>query len=1247
MDVDHDVNIHRSIKRSRDIDDTVNNTPKITRIGNSSYDDYDDDDDDILYDDILYDDDGNRIDADEENSSLNEKLDTLDKNYTDASNTIDILNTLKSYNTNTDDNKNTDDNDKQMVIVNDTPPDVNTVNDITNKFRDFCSELVYTIQQIIASNDYTNFKTHYKAYLDLKKKQGDKNPDVISKFESYNSILNNIFDEIKELMRANYHTIYDDDPRENEFNNRLFVCFNKNQDNKKLLNKNKALLKSNREFIKLFLEYFGTQNKQNDENASRSSFGTKSTFLPTITSQFEVPAGNTYIQNGIDLNEMLKNNYLTRVKYNLYETNNLNIKIENNNWNYIKTQIDGSFNTFIASVFNIIKDNSANDLPMYIKEVYEKEKLTYKQKKFIIDVGDLMHDVFKIPVSSDNSYFQGIKLLASKLLGNSSESIIIELENCYANTIIQINGNYYKNLNQGKTHDMRTEAITNLKNKIVETNNKLLLPNIETRLLGQREGYFELIKHIYTISIDNKPTRFVYSESGRILSIKDIADYYDNLDPENKEEFITECINYCDYDDDKKNTIIQLLSTPKPDIQSIQVELLPITSFDGCGASSNITNKEPGIAPSIFDNVFGYYNYTVYTVYDMDTKYFNHLVVVKIQDNEQDQSIQAIFGFWGNITINMLLKSVGIPLSRPGEGDKGGLISIATVNNVLIKKEFDLSRIYQGLDSINFSDSCYYAQSITNIGLKKLLLLGNKTIGDLIFTTYTGVYSVSTVDSFIGDSTMYNFLSGNSDILQSVWMQTGGKGWKYTPGLFKEDINSKAIFISTQLLSSLMFLKAFSKFIDTSSSSSSSQRLSVIREEEYDENSVNHSQYSEAPSINEYQDGPLKNLITNYDKIIQVITNIDCSAIEPLERFNTLMNYILSDFDNIKNYTSADNIYNTCMVQLLIYENYSIKRRIFEYIKKLSEYIDNYYKDNSESTKNTTFLNNIYTLPKLDTFFISNISTLASNNSESYNINDLFKLAPSYDDNFINIKINNTYIDFSYNAINVIPTKDTPENQGYLKSEIDYNPEGGIKIKENVFTPLKSSNDAPVEHPILNLHEYKYPINVKIPYTIESLINLHLTNKLKDTDKSAIKNRIVSFFKNSIDSIQPDNPDITPEIYINLNEIFKKVNILDASDNLQNINSVDFNDDEEDCGKCADGVSCSKTNDDNTNANANNANTNANMETAGGTRKKNHKQPKKYKSYNHKTNRKTNRKSKKHNKSKNNRKPKKSQRKHR
>jgi len=1101
------------------------------------------------------------------------------------STTIEILDKLlyKSLNEKNDSNDQMILYEENANVNTNIKSDVFTVKKFTEKYENLCGNLVEQFQTVFKNPDYKSVKEVYNEYKKMKNVPKIKQNGTI--YTSQLNDTNNAYDKALEIqfdnIISNMQRDKDQDINETILTKFMFTCLNKNKENRKIILHNDSNGNKN-EFLTRFLNKINPVVEENESN-TQDSQQTPAYPISTSSSEVEVPAGNTYVQNGIDLNFMMQERFSSRIKGSL--------------------NIFDNFDNFKNNIIPKIQQGNTVDLQEQLTNVYDEVKTIYKQTKFYIDAGDIIHDVNKKPTNkTSENYYDGLILLGKKNLGLEEVDIKNNLDRCFANTT----QSDYVNVNQEKTRKMRNDASSFLQNEIGKTgqNNKLLIPNIETRLLGQREGYFELIKQIYSIWGDGEIKPFVYKESGRALQINDILKYYGTLNNDDQTEFISECMKYCDFndDDDKK---IKGLFTLNP---NIQVELLPITSFDGCGASSQIKNKDI-IKPYIFNNVFGYFNYTVYTVYNMGA--FYHLVIVKNQDNEQYQTVQAIFGFNGNITINMLLKSVGIQLSRQGEGGKGSLISISTVYNILTTKGFNLRETYP---EINFAidASSYYAPSINNIGLQQLLLLGNKTIGDLIFTTYKDVYSVSTVDSLIADSTMYYFLSGNTEILQSVWMQTGGKGWKYTPGLFKEDINTKATFISIQLLSSLMFLKTFSMFTDTKSISS--KKLSTVMEEDYYPETYNDSQDSEdtqgTPENN--IKSQIEEVIINYNGIIQSITEINCSNIEPLERFYSILNYILVDFDNIKNYTSADNIYNACMVQLLIYENYNMKQRIFDYIEKLISYISNYTENNE-----TSFLNNIYTLPKIDTLFLSNISTLASNNSESYPLFELMNLSPPVPNENIIIDINNTYIDISYNSTIIPKDQSFFIKQGFSDTEIKY----------DSTTVTRGSPST-------------YNIKIKLPYTIESLINLYLTNKLEDADKLDIKNRLVSFFKDSIDSVQINNTEITGAIYDNLNALLKSVNILDENDTLQNIDSVDFNNDDDDneCG--CENDACS----------INNTTTNT-AKNEGGTRKNKRKQHKKYKSYNRKTNykNKTNRKSKskKHNKSKNERKSNKTQRKHR
>jgi hypothetical protein len=313
------------------------------------------------------------------------------------------------------------------------------------------------------------------------------------------------------------------------------------------------------------------------------------------------------------------------------------------------------------------------------------------------------------------------------------------------------------------------------------------------------------------------------------------------------------------------------------------------------------------------------------------------------------------------------------------------------------------------------------------------------------------------------------------------------------------------------------------------------------------------------------------------------------------------------------------------MVQLLIYENYIMRQRIFYYIIKLSQYIDNCIYTNDV----ITFLNNIYTLPKLDTFLSSNIANLASNNSETFPFLELMKLKPPDNINEITIKINKTYVNVIYN--NILKQNDKI-NQAYFKTK-------GYSETEITYTAEPFSKDGN-EHKKTDVK-----IDIKLPCTIQCLINLHdfLQNSTLNDEKNEIKNRIYSFFKDNIDSLNNDllkfrnnndDNEIETDVYGNIDELLAEVGLNDADIQHYDITN-DY--DEEDCDYCADDGTC-----------INNTNTSKMNVDSGGTRKNKRKQPKKYKSYNRKNKTKTNRKSKskKHNKSKNKRKPNKTQRKH-
>lgn len=756
----------------------------------------------------------------------------------------------------------------------------------------------------------------------------------------------------------------------------------------------------------------------------------------------QVPAGDAFIHNGLELNEMLFRNFNSRVLYNYKDSTNLqsNVRkiLEDNSKEPIQNQLKAAFNDVATDV--------------------AKRNEIYLVPKLLLDGGDVAHDAVK--ASPYNSYINALNNIGTSLSPAAFDPSKLPLcftlptkENALSQTA-------YKTFSQDKLRAMRTAEIVKLRQYIMNSN--ILLPNMENRTLTQQEGYFELIKHIITINV----AHFVYKESGRELLIQSVRDFYKSLDAEKQEQFIVDCIEYCDVEDSTIIIRVKELITGTNTAESLQVELFPITSFDGCGTTNIMT---PAVArPAIFDYVFGKYTYTVYTIRPARAKTeatghfsytFWHLVIVT-NTGGGDVPV-AMFGFAGNITINMLLKKLNIPPNRSGEGGKGMLMSIKLIAEELDKQNISLNQSIK--DVINnklgtdVSITTYYINDNPtktntfdpNDPNTQLLLLGNKTIGDLIYTTYNNdknntVYAVSTVDSLIANSAMYNFLCGNTPILPSVWMQSGGKGWKFTPGLFVEDNNQKASIMSVQILSSFML-------------------ISVLANSE--------------PAYNEL-------LLAYAAAIKNVYDGFETINVEPLYRFYKIINYTLAGFNIIQNYVGTDNIYNSCIVRLLIYENYVIKQRIAAYVNQLLEYIQQYLSDRSTKYK---FLNNIYELPKLDTLLVSNMSSVGSNNQSAVNLSELIEYyyGPDADVSPDNIIIQ------TINSTNIIFTLDNTKAAGDAK----------LTKKLSLFT----QTDAVLETTTIDPRgDAKRSVNCKVPYTIQTLIQLLESKSNRDVEPNVV-----------------------------------------------------------------------------------------------------------------------------------------------
>ena len=236
------------------------------------------------------------------------------------------------------------------------------------------------------------------------------------------------------------------------------------------------------------------------------------------------------------------------------------------------------------------------------------------------------------------------------------------------------------------------------------------------------------------------------------------------------------------------------------------------------------------ISKNWFKNVYGKYDYFLNT----DTN--KHIVIVV--DNK-NYKLLAIFLINGDVSINFLLGQNDVLFGRDrnykinftrkkAQTEKTSFIYeeeliqkidmlIARINGVYGEDRdiLGIIRVDINLIKTTLSHQGYYYSDRMTTDEKQLILLGNKTIGDLIFSSdiyKNQIYSISTTDSFVWESVLYNYLSGNSNILQSVWEKDSGGGWIYTEGIFSETIESRVKYLLVQIASVL----SFSKYISNS-----------------------------------------------------------------------------------------------------------------------------------------------------------------------------------------------------------------------------------------------------------------------------------------------------------------------------------------------------------------------------------------------------------------------------------------------
>lgn len=460
-----------------------------------------------------------------------------------------------------------------------------------------------------------------------------------------------------------------------------------------------------------------------------------------------------------------------------------------------------------------------NNISNKLKQLYLTRRNDYDKVKFYLDAYDVIHDVAYI-----DEYVEK--------LGEICQDVIKQP--------------FVYTKNEHKLRENREKLVKDLLKKDLGD----IFPIENDKILTKIDGYAMFFQEIYKVSGSSYDIPFTYRESGRELSYEILIKYYKNLNDSEKKVFKKLCV-YDNALDPLYNHLFNTLpndkSLPKPDYE---IRKDAISSLDACQQIMNGNNKSDY---QTFENVYAMYNYYVLSEIfssSNDSHIPFHMIIVtyNIKPPEPDlitdpNSIVACFLFQGSPSIDFLIIQCNqifnrnIPYSRDKKKDeKKDVITSVTSFFVKNKKiscpgcdEIDLrddafddfvksiikndsiSDEFIGIiNRSNFYDEGYYFRQELDPKEKQLILFGNKTIGDLIFScdNYKNqIKSLSTTDTFVRASVLYNYLCGNSEDLQSVWRKIDGAGWVYSKGSFNISPEEQSKQLLMQFASVLGFIK--------------------------------------------------------------------------------------------------------------------------------------------------------------------------------------------------------------------------------------------------------------------------------------------------------------------------------------------------------------------------------------------------------------------------------------------------------
>jgi hypothetical protein len=585
-----------------------------------------------------------------------------------------------------------------------------------------------------------------------------------------------------------------------------------------------------------------------------------------------------------------------------------------------------SFKEF--TFYDILKNKSTLDnLQSELKTQYDNAimKIVFNQCKTILDGYDIIHDVVG----------RGIYLNKLKTYDRYFNDSI---------TGIKCNNEHIRQKRNFKVLELKQkleEGVPSLRSLKIDIDSKgdnLIDVGL---VLSEEGGYLSFFNEIAQIwNIQSRPPLndikpFSYRESGRGLSFDKLYNYY-----KRHSDFETKC----------QSTIInkEFLELFKNYIPSnklnLEIEKQPISTFDACKQTIDYKIMNGKMSQTTFKYVYGKYDYNVLSLIEKVHSY--QIVVVTQPDNN---SPIAIFCIKGDVPINFLINENNKIISnnilkkyRKGEAKNVSFVKDkSNIDDLLGKIGIEVNDTIKSI-----YEKGYYFDDRMDSDEKQLLLLGNKTIGDLIFSSdiyktpdkKDRIYSLSTIDSLLWASVFYNYLSGNSNILQSVWQKDNNDGWTYCEGKYSNSIESQIEYLLIQIASVFSFIRYYIEIYKIKG--------------------------------NEYQIliNAIKNILINIfvigdEDIIISITSFILHKM-PFNRIHNCLHYIYN-FKNINIDVTSKNISDSSY-QIF---SYKILEKEIEYKKTL---IDGYIADISKLSTSENVIDKLKSLPKLSNMLYVN-----------------------------------------------------------------------------------------------------------------------------------------------------------------------------------------------------------------------------------------------------------------------------------